>query len=507
MNEPSMQTPTPPPVLLEAGAAVGETAGQLTRLGPGDHVCLVYERPEEQVVTMVPYVRQGLERGERCVYVVDEHSVDDVATVLEAHGVEVEREQARGALVFLTQRESFLRGGRFEPEAMVAYFRQVEHESLAAGFTGVCGTGEMSWALGPEPSRVELIRYECLLNRYLPGSHAMANCQYNRRRFPPEVIHDVLRTHPRVILGDEVHENLFYETPEMLLGKESEAGRVEWMVRQLKRVRAAERKLVQMGIRLSEQAVENGRLYEEAREAVRARDEFLSVASHELKTPLTPLRLRLQGLRREVEGGEEDLVPRERVMRAARGAEQQLHKLAVLVDALLDVSRLTQGRLALTWEELDLTEVVWEVVERFAQQAAKAGSAVEVVAERPVVGRWDRLRLEQVVTNLLSNALKYGAGRPVHVEVEGAPERAVLVVRDEGIGIEPEHLERIFGKFERAVSGRQYGGLGLGLYITRQIIQALEGTIEVRSEPGHGSTFRVVLPRRSASSPLGRGSG
>jgi len=166
------------------------------------------------------------------------------------------------------------------------------------------------------------------------------------------------------------------------------------------------------------------------------------------------------------------------------------------VDALLDVSRLTQGRLALTWEELDLTEVVREVAERFAQQAAKAGCELKVVAEERVVGRWDRLRLEQVVTNLLSNALKYGAGRPVHVEVEGESERAVLAVRDEGIGIEPEHLERIFGKFERAVSGRHYGGLGLGLYITRQIVQALEGTIEVESEPGHGATFRVVLPRR-----------
>ncbi|WP_375769037.1 MEDS domain-containing protein [Archangium gephyra] len=506
MNEAPMQTPTSPPVLLEAGAAVGETARQLKRLGLGDHVCLVYERPEEQVVAMVPYVRQGLERGERCVYVVDEHSVDDVAAVLEAHGVEVERERARGALVFLTQREVFLRGGRFEPEAMVDYFRRVEQESLAAGFTGVCATGEMSWALGPEPSRQELIRYESLLNHFLPGSHAMANCQYNRKRFSPEVIHDVLRTHPRVILGDEVHENLFYETPEMLLGQESEAGRVEWMVRQLRRVREAERKLVLLGIRLSEQAVENGRLYEEAREAVRARDEFLSVASHELKTPLTPLRLRLQGLRREVEGSEGEAVPRERVVMVARGAEQQLRKLTALVEALLDVSRLTQGRLALTCEELDLVEVVREVVERFAQQAAKAGSAVEVVAEGRVVGRWDRLRLEQVMTNLLSNALKYGAGKPVHVAVRGEPERAVLVVRDEGIGIEPEHLERIFGKFERAVSGRHYGGLGLGLYITRQIVQALEGTIEVESELGHGSTFRVVLPRRTPS-PSGRGLG
>ncbi|HEX8441363.1 MEDS domain-containing protein [Archangium sp.] len=481
-------------LLLEAGVAFGATPQQLSRVGEGDHVCFIYEHLEEHVAALVPYIQQGLERGERCVYSVDEHDISEVVAVLRAHGVDVEGEQARKALVFFTQREACLRNGVFVPEFLIALIRQLERKSLAEGFTGLRTTGEMTWTLGSESGCQGLIRYEALLNRYLPGSHALTVCQYHRSRFRPEVIRDVIRSHPMALIGDEVFENLFYETPEMLLGEESAARRVEWMMTQLRRVRAAERTLVSLGTRLAEQAQENARLYEEAREAVRTRDDFLSVASHELKTPLTPLQLRLQALRREAEAYAGEVVPRERVARLVEGAEQQLRRLAALVDDLLDVSRLATGQVLLNLQDVDLAEVAREVVARFAPRSEQAGSPVELQAV-PVMGRWDRLRVEQVVTNLLSNALKYGQGRPVRVRVEGGPEWAVLEVRDEGIGIADEHRSRIFGKFERAVSGRHYGGLGLGLYITHQLVETMGGRIQVRSQLGQGSTFRVELPR------------
>ncbi|QRN97812.1 PAS domain S-box protein [Archangium violaceum] len=240
--------------------------------------------------------------------------------------------------------------------------------------------------------------------------------------------------------------------------------------------------------------LERSQLFQDSQRAVRLRDEFLAVASHELKTPLTPLRLQLQGLRRVVETRAGQPVAPERVLRAVQGCEAQVRNLAGLVNDLLDVSRLAQGRLPLHLEEVDLVAVTRDVLEQFSSEATRAGCRVELAAGAPVVGLWDRLRLEQVVTNLLTNALKYGAGRPILLRVWSEEGRARLGVRDEGIGIAPEHRGRIFGKFERAVSERHYGGLGLGLHITRQIVQAFGGTIRVESELGQGSTFTVELP-------------
>jgi signal transduction histidine kinase len=146
---------------------------------------------------------------------------------------------------------------------------------------------------------------------------------------------------------------------------------------------------------------------------------------------------------------------------------------------------------------VDLTAVTREVLDQFAAELARAGCATELEAPHPVLGRWDPLRIEQVVANLLSNACKYGAGKPIRISVEVNGDRARLSVRDHGIGIAPADRERIFERFERAASARHYGGLGLGLYITRQVVEAHGGTIRVVSHTGAGSTFAVELPLES----------
>ncbi len=244
--------------------------------------------------------------------------------------------------------------------------------------------------------------------------------------------------------------------------------------------------------RLVSAAVDTSRLYLRAQEAVAARDEFLSIASHELKTPLTSLVLNSDSLRAAARRG--DL---EGVAKRAEGMRRNIDRLSRLVASLLDISRISAGRLdlELELEETDLSEVVREVVGRFEDEARRAGCAVRVAAGVPAVGRWDRLRLDQVATNLLSNAIKYGRGKPVDVSVVAEGDRATLTVRDRGIGISPADQRRIFQRFERAVSRRNYGGFGLGLWIVRQVVEALGGTVRVESVPGEGSTFEVELAR------------
>jgi signal transduction histidine kinase len=242
-------------------------------------------------------------------------------------------------------------------------------------------------------------------------------------------------------------------------------------------------------------ALENARLYREAQEGIRIREEFLSVAAHELRTPLTALHLATQRLRRlalQVPGGGGDA---NRLSAPIHAVEQQGKRLANLVGSLLDVARIDAGKLVLEPAEVDLVEIVRKVIEQFSDELLKAGCTVRLAAAPSLTGWWDSSRLEQVVTNLLSNALKYGAGKPIDVTVEELNGVARLIVHDDGIGITEEDKERIFARFERAVSVRHYGGLGLGLYITRQIIAAHGGTIRVSSQLAAGATFTVELPR------------
>jgi PAS domain S-box-containing protein len=238
-------------------------------------------------------------------------------------------------------------------------------------------------------------------------------------------------------------------------------------------------------------SLENGRLLFEALDAVRARDDFLAVAAHELRTPLTSLLLQIQLLHRAIEHDRLNLAAAGRSVVAAEG---QARRLSNLVDGLLDVARLASNRMGLHVEELDLRDLVDGVASAMAPDCQRAGCKLTVTAPPRAAVRWDRGRIEQVLTNLLSNAIKFGAGHPIEMRAAVSDGHAEISVRDHGIGISKEDQGRIFGRFERAVSTRHFGGLGLGLYISAQILRTHQGHLRVESEPGEGACFIAELP-------------
>jgi len=237
---------------------------------------------------------------------------------------------------------------------------------------------------------------------------------------------------------------------------------------------------------------QSDRLVEDLRAAVAARDEFLSIASHELRTPLSTLKLQAAGLLRRLAQASPEDEPTLKKHFAV--IDRQVARLEKLTAELLDVSRITSGRLELHREPCDLVVLVREIVERFRADQAPGALSIVFESDPSVVGDWDPFRIDQVASNLIVNAIRYGEGRPVHVSVWSMDNAARIIVRDEGIGIAVDHKDRIFERFERAVSSTNYGGLGLGLWIARQVVAAHDGGIVVDSEPGRGATFTVTLP-------------
>lgn len=228
--------------------------------------------------------------------------------------------------------------------------------------------------------------------------------------------------------------------------------------------------------------------------AVRMRDDFMSIVSHELKTPLNTLILEVQLRKLQLGRNNLEAFSEERLRNMVDKDERQIQSLIRLIDDMLDVSRIRTGKLSIRPSRTDLAQLVGNVVESFAAQMEACGCELQLERNEPIIGVWDAFRIEQVLANLLTNAMRYGAGKPVHVGVASCAEGACIEVRDHGIGISPQSLERIFCQFERAEGSESSAGLGLGLFIADQIVRAHNGRIQVQSEEGQGSLFRVLLP-------------
>lgn len=232
----------------------------------------------------------------------------------------------------------------------------------------------------------------------------------------------------------------------------------------------------------------------ELRKALRMRDDFMSMAAHELRTPLNTLFLETQLRKIQLARGQAHIFDTAYLETMVVKDQRQIQSMVRLIDDMLDASRVSSNRLSIRPTQVELTALLARVVNNLSHQAADAATPITVQAHPPVSGLWDEFRIEQVLINLLTNALRYGRGKPVEVCLQLLPGHVRMDVRDHGMGIPEADQQRIFEQFERVTGDDGTGGLGLGLYITRQLVEAHGGLISVQSVPGEGSVFQVTLP-------------
>lgn len=249
--------------------------------------------------------------------------------------------------------------------------------------------------------------------------------------------------------------------------------------------------------RVVERTNELQKINEQLKEAVRTRDEFLSIASHELRTPLTPLKLQIQNFLTQIKRKTIQDVSEEKLQRMGNTCERSLSRLASLIDNLLDVSRINAGKLTLNKEPVELKHLAEEIIERYKTEIQHSGSEVSFEATEEFSANLDRIRIEQIFVNLLTNALKYGNKSPIDIKLSREGNFAKLIFQDRGLGIPEKDIDRIFMRFERVAEYSNVAGLGLGLFITKQIVESHGGSISVTSKVSEGSVFTVLLPLES----------
>jgi len=431
----------------------------------GTHVCQFYEGREDLADYLVPYFKTGLEHDEYCLWVTaDPLSVEDAQTLLRAAMPDLDTRAGRGQIEFVDYRNWYLDGGRLDPDRALAGWAEREQRALQRGYAGARVTGNAFWL---ESSWRSFADYEARLNESLVGRRMICLCSYAVGRCPSVGLLEVLEHHDHAVVRR----------------------RGTWTIVESASVKATKEELSRLNEELERRVRERT---EELRAALAIREQFLSAASHELKTPLMATQLYIDSLVEAALAGR--LSEEERRQRLER-ASASCRRLGRLIENLFDVSRTGPALPSVEREEVDLATLAREVVERFAAPARLAGCELTIRADRPVIGRWDPMRLDQILTNLLANAFTHARGTPVEVVVEEHGDRALLTVRDAGPGIAPQEQARVFEKFAQVGAGQARGGFGLGLWIVRQNAAAMGGTVALESAPGRGATFRVELPR------------
>jgi len=562
----------------------------ITDLRPGDHLCCLYETEEEHRALLTPYLRQGLELGEKVLYIVDAYTAETVLDYLRYDGVEVKPYLDSGQLNILTAKDAYMRDGIFNPDGMIELLRNETERALAEGYSALRVTGEMTWALRGLPGSERLIEYEAKLNTFFPGSKCLALCQYDRRRFNPDMILDVLATHPIAVVGTVIYDNLYYMPVAEFLGPDRPAATLRRWLRNMEAHKRAEEALraseerfraltestsdwvwevdvdgvytyaspkvkdllgyepeevigktpfdlmpPEEAKRIAEEfraivdsqrpfaRLENTNLHKDGRLIVldtsgepffdadgrlcgyrgidrditerkkldQLKDEFISLVSHELRSPLTVI---IGAISTAL--SEETRLSREEMHQLLQDAAWEADALSHLLGNLLELSRAQADRLFIHAEPVSVESAVQDAVEKVGRQSSAHRFVIELPTGLPSVHA-DPLRLERILYNLLENAVKYSPqGGEIRVLAKPEEDRLVIGIADQGVGISLQDQAKLFGPFQRLEDSRLEGvkGAGLGLLVCRRLVEAHGGRIWLESEPGQGSTFFFTLP-------------
>jgi signal transduction histidine kinase len=463
----------------------------LEQLGPHDHLCSIYESPQEHYAVAIPFIRIGLDRGEKCIYIADDGTVGDVRQAMQSEGIDVERATASKALVLATKEQAYLEHGSFHPDWMFTFWKEATQLAMSEGFSALRATGETEWVLRGGRGLERWMEYESRLTHTLSESNCSALCQYNRRLFPPELTLDVIRTHPMVVYGSTVCRNLYYVPPEEFLGTNQTAREVERLLTNIR-----ERERVEDALR--EQLTERKRADKALREAqvelahvtrVTTIGGLAAAIAHEINQPLAAVITNGNACLRWLAGTTPNLDEArqavERIIRDGNRASDVIAKIRALL-----------RKTGTEKERLDMNDVIREVVALAQSEVRRNGVALRAQLEGnipPVLG--DRVQLQQVVLNLIMNGIEAMStvgdrARELIISTRsGEIDQVHVTVQDSGIGLDPQRMERIFDAFYTTKSE----GMGMGLAISRSIVENHDGRLWAVPNDGPGATFQFTL--------------
>jgi len=463
----------------------------LERLGPHDHLCSIYESPEDHYAVAIPFMRIGLDRGEKCIYIADDGTVGDVRHAMESEGIDVDRASASKALVLATKEQAYLAHGSFDPDWMFSFWKEATQLAISEGFSALRATGETEWVLRGGRGLERWMEYESRLTHTLSESNCSALCQYNRRLFPPELILDVIRTHPMVIYDSAVCQNLYHVPPAEFLGTNRTAREVERLLTNIR-----ERARVEDVLR--EQLTERKQAEEALRDAqaelahvtrVMTMGELTASIAHEINQPLAAVVTNANAGLRWLAGPIPNLSEaREALARISRDGKRASDVIG-RIRALVKKSSTEKAG-------LDLNEAIQEVVVLVQSEIQKSEVTLqmELAIDLPqILG--NRVQLQQVILNLVMNSIEAMSAvtdRSRDLLIRSCKyesDEVLVAVQDSGIGVDRQNLEEIFNAFYTTKSQ----GMGMGLAISRSIVESHGGRLWAVPNIGPGATFQFTL--------------